>query len=79
MQYFKDEEAYATANSYAQQFQNHFGLVLKFETSEDKKVSLLVDKSQITGQYDIDTHIGRMKHYFPALLQEGIEFDVIVS
>jgi hypothetical protein len=79
MQYFKDNQAYATAESYALKFQELFGLVLKFDESEDKKVSLLIDKSKLQGEYDIDTHVGRMKHYFPPLLQEGIEFDIVVS
>lgn len=79
MQQFKDKEAYSTAESYALQFQKFFGLAIQIDTSDDKKVSLRVNKSNLRGKYDIDTHIGRMNHYFKLLLKEGIEFDIVVA
>ncbi|AFM03286.1 hypothetical protein Fleli_0828 [Bernardetia litoralis DSM 6794] len=78
MQHFKDEEAHSTAESYALQFQKFFGLAVELDTSDDKKVALLVDKSRMRGQYDIDSHVDRMNHYFKPLVKEGIEFEIIV-
>ncbi len=78
MEQFKNQEAYSTITSYSQQFEKLFGLAIQIDTSDDKKVSLRVNKSNLRGEYDIDTHVGRMNHYFKPLVKEGIEFDIVV-
>ncbi|WP_291726836.1 hypothetical protein [Bernardetia sp.] len=78
MKQFKNQEAYATITSYSQQFEKLFGLAIEIDTSDEKKVVLRVNKSNLRGEYDIDTHVGRMNHYFPPLLNEGVELDIVV-
>ncbi|WP_338768001.1 hypothetical protein WAF17_06870 [Bernardetia sp. ABR2-2B] len=78
MEQFKNQEAYSTITSYSQQFENLFGLAIEIDTSNEKKVLLRVNKSNLRGEYDIDTHVGRMNHYFKPLVKEGIEFGIVV-